>query len=80
MSGAVLPFIKFDATTVGATITSSINIDSGQTSFGSGCSIGISSTGVLTTAWCSKNSTYPNSNNIRSAKSTDGGISTSYII
>ena len=67
-------FYKFDAITVTNTQITGIAVDSSQTSFGSGCSIAVSSTGVLTAAWCSKNATYPNSFNIRSVKSIDGGI------
>lgn len=70
-----IQFTKFDATNMifGSLFNDGITIDT-QTSVGSGCSIAISSTGVLTAAWCSKNSTYPNSFNIRSAKSVDGGV------
>ena len=74
---------RFDATTIPnvdlATISpystdNIVTLDTNQISFGSGCSIAVSSTGVLTAAWCSKNVTYPNSFNIRSVKSVDGGI------
>ena len=61
----------FDATTVGASIVSTSNPDSGQTAIDT-CSL----TNVGTTlhaAWASKNATYPNSLNIRYSKSTDGG-------
>lgn len=45
--------------------------DSSQTAVGN-CSLTVDSSGNLYAAWCSKNSTYPNSFNIRHAKSTDG--------
>lgn len=74
-------FDKFNA--VGATEGNAINtfpnyslasVDSSQTAF-SGCSIAVNPTnGHLTASWSSKNATYPNSFNIRSAKSTDGGV------
>lgn len=73
-AGTTVPFIKFDVTTVGTTITSSVNIDSAQYSFSTGCSIAISSTGILTAAWCSERNTLANDYNIRSAKSTNGGV------
>lgn len=64
---------SFDATTVSGNLSTGIAIDT-QTSYGSGCSITANPTnGHLTAAWSSKNSSYPNSFNIRSAKSTDGG-------
>jgi hypothetical protein len=66
-------FWKFDATTVSGTINQTANIDTSQSSFGSGCSIAVDSNGNLTASWASKNATYPNSFNIRSAKSTDSG-------
>lgn len=63
-----------DITTFSGVVAGSV--DTGQTSGQfSGCSIAINSTGTtLTAAWSSKNATYPNSFNIRSAKSTDGGV------
>ncbi len=66
--------LKFDALTVSNSDqwNNRVQIDS-QTSFGSGCSLAITSDGTLHAAWSSKNSTYPNSFNIRYAKSTDGG-------
>jgi hypothetical protein len=65
----------FDATTVSnAQVTTGIsNVDTAQTSIGSGCSIEADGNGVLHAAWCSKNSYYANSFNIRYSKSTDGG-------
>lgn len=72
-AGTTVPFAKFDATTVGSTITSTSNVDSGQTAFNA-CSIATNSTGTaITIVVSSKNSTYANSLNIRSAKSIDGG-------
>lgn len=66
---------KFDATTVTNTDRSgyAITLDSAQSSSGPGCSITCDSSVNLYAAWCSKNATYPNSFNIRHAKSTDGG-------
>ncbi len=49
------------------------NIDSSQSSIGTGISIAVDSSGNLYAAWASKNATYPNSSNIRYSKSTDGG-------
>lgn len=73
-SSATNFFTSFDATTVSNTqIINSITPDTNQTSFGSGCSLAIDSNGNLYAAWCSKNSAYPNSFNIRYSKSTDGG-------
>ncbi|EDK33945.1 phage tail protein [Clostridium kluyveri] len=65
--------VIFDVTTV-TNASQNINSIDSQTSIGAGCSIAVSSTGTLTAAWCSKNSNYSNTNNIRSAKSIDGGI------
>lgn len=63
----------FDATTVANTDLAEHNFDS-QTSIGQGCSIVVAPNGTLTAAWCSKNTNIPNSFNIRSATSTDGGV------
>lgn len=63
---------SFDATTVGTSLNSAVAVDV-QTSIGSGCSLVIDGNGTLHAVWCSKNSTYPNSLNIRYSKSTDGG-------
>lgn len=65
-------FIKFDAATVTNSRQNSTNIDTQQSAYGPGCSLAIDGTGTLHAAWCSKNSTYPNSFNIRYSKSTDG--------
>jgi len=68
---------KFDATTVTNIDlwASKIYVDLSQQTAMGGCSIAVNPTnGHLTAAWSSKNSTYPNSFNIRSAKSTDGGV------
>jgi hypothetical protein len=64
---------KFDATTISGSLPSAAYLDSSQTSFGPGVSIEADSTGVIHAVWSSKNATYPNSYNIRYAKSTDGG-------
>jgi len=73
-------FFSFDATTV-----TNININnqtalSNPISIGSGCSITVNSIGTeLHVSFCEKNSTYPNSFNIRYAKGTisavDGSVS-----
>jgi hypothetical protein len=49
-----------------------IMVDQNQNGF-SGVSLTIAPDGTLHAAWSSKNSTYPNSFNIRYSKSTDGG-------
>lgn len=49
------------------------DIDTAQTALGS-TSVTVDSNGHLHAAWSSKNSTYPNSFNIRYSKSTDGGV------
>lgn len=51
-----------------------ITLDSSQTALGATCSIAASPTGAMTAAWYSKNASYPNSFNVRSMKSIDGGI------
>lgn len=68
--------LTFDATTVTNTgLAYTANIDTGQSSFGTGNSIAINSTGtVLTAVWCSKNASFSGVFNIRSAKSVDGGV------
>lgn len=76
-----LRIYSFDATTVTNTniVSSGINIDNGQQSFGN-VSLAIDPTnGHLHAAWASKNATYPNSFNIRYAKSTDGGVTWSAV-
>jgi hypothetical protein len=73
-TGSVVNFYSFDATTVTNTAQSyKSRPESGQTSFGSGVSLAVDGTGAIHSVWCSKNSTYPNSFNIRYSKSTDGG-------
>lgn len=69
-------FWVFDAATQSNTDPSLTiyNPDTGQTSFGTGTSLAVDSTGAIHAAWCSKNVTYPNSFNIRYSKSTDGGV------
>lgn len=52
-----------------------IVIDSGQTSFGSGCSITADDNGILHAVWNSKNSSYSNSFNLRYSKSVNYGQS-----
>lgn len=68
----------FDATTVGASVSPYYNIDSSQTAFGGGCSLTINPAQTyLHACWSSKNSTYPNSFNIRYCKgtvNTDGSV------
>ena len=71
-AGTGLYFLKFDATSqtnVGLPFTALYE----GTGNGSGCSIAVSSTGILTIAWSSKNSSYPNSSNILSIKSNNSG-------
>jgi hypothetical protein len=65
--GVYCSIYNYITSTYGSTAT----LDSSQTSF-SGCSLTIDSSGNLYATWCSKNSTYPNSFNIRFAKSTNG--------
>lgn len=75
--GAAIRFYKFDATVVTNSVISEIaTLDSVSNAFYfSGQSIAVNpANGHLTAAWSSKNSTYPNSFNIRSAKSVDGGV------
>lgn len=67
-------FFKIDAATQTDTaVTYTSRPDSGQSSFGTGCSIACDSSGTIYATWCSKNTSYPNSFNIRYSKSTDGG-------
>jgi hypothetical protein len=76
MSGPVMGFVKFDATTVTNTdlVSTKVNIDTGQSSLGGGASLAINSAGTeLHAVWASKNSTYSNSFNIRYAKGTING-------
>lgn len=65
--------IKFDATSVPNTERggTAITVDSSQTSF-NGCSIILDGSN-LHAVWASKNSTYPNSFNVRYSKSMDNG-------
>ncbi len=75
-SGGTMVFYPFDATTVTNTSLNSgtqYQPDTSQTAFGS-VSMSVDSTGNIAIAYASKNSTYPNSFNIRSAKSVDGGV------
>jgi hypothetical protein len=75
-SGSYIYYYRIDATTVTNTqlTITKFDIEASQISMGL-ISIAVNPlNGHLTMAWCSKNSTYPNSNNIRSAKSIDGGI------
>jgi hypothetical protein len=62
---------KFDATTVSGVVTATSNPDTGQSNYG-GCSLTIDNNGKLWATWASKNSTYPNSFNIRVSSSVDG--------
>jgi hypothetical protein len=68
-------FHNFDATTVtNGALPIITNVDSGQSTFGSGASLAINDAGTeLHGAWVSKNPTYPNSFNIRYAKGTIDG-------
>jgi hypothetical protein len=72
--GAYVYFVKFDATTVTNTDQydgSSLKVVETQTAMQS-VSLTIDSNGKLWATWASKNSTYPNSFNIRVSSSTDG--------
>jgi len=72
--------LSFDATTVTNIdmVGSTVIIDSGQTMMGAN-SITIDSLGNLHACWSSKNSTYPNSFNLRFSKSVDGGATWSAV-
>jgi hypothetical protein len=76
-NATTLTFYTFDATTVPSSITTGDTnygyktIDTSQSAF-NGCSITIDSNGKQWATWASKNSTYPNSFNIRVSSSTDG--------
>ncbi len=76
-SATVSYFFKFDAVTVTNTSLTVTAIDSGQSTFGD-CSLAINREGTeLHAAWSSKNSTYPDSFNIRYAKgiiNSDGSV------
>jgi len=66
--------LKFDATAVTNTNQAGSLLDGSRTAVG-GVSIAVNpSNGHLTAAWSCKDTTYPNSFNIRSAKSVDGGL------
>lgn len=65
--------ILFDAATVANTEVPYVTIET-QTAVGQGGYITVDSTGTLHAAWSSKNSSYPNSLNIRYSKSADGGV------
>jgi hypothetical protein len=67
---STISFSSFDATTVGTNPT--VKGIEAQNDVG-GCSICVDGNGKIWAAWCSKNSTYPNSFNIRVSSSTDGG-------
>lgn len=68
-------FYSFDALTFNSSspLQPTSQPDSGQTGFGPGCSLAVDGNGSLWAQWCSKNSTYPNSYNIRVSSSTNGG-------
>jgi hypothetical protein len=75
-TSGVLNYGKFDATTVANTDQSVQQIDSAQSAMGAN-SLTINEAGTeLHAAWASKNSTYPNSFNIRYAKGTINGDGT----
>lgn len=71
-SGTNIYLEKFDATTVGTTYSLGA-YDETQNAIGSGVSIATSASGVIHATWCSKNTSYPNSLNIRYSRSTDAG-------
>jgi len=64
--------INFDATTVPNTDRTSVAVDTGQNSFGVGCSLTVSPNGDIHAVWASKNATAPNAFNLRYSKSSDG--------
>ena len=69
----------FDATNIPESGLGTVPIDQNQTAIGN-VSLAIDPTnGHLHAAWASKNATYPNSFNIRYAKSTDGGATWSAV-
>lgn len=78
-STAIYTF-KFDATTIQLNDTPSLVLaDQNQVTIGN-VSLAIDPTnGHLHAAWASKNASYPNSFNIRYAKSTDGGVAWSAV-
>jgi hypothetical protein len=69
---------KFDATTVGTTVSSILSNPNSSTSpansFSPGCGLWVDSTGTLHAVWACKTQTNPNSTNIRYAKSIDDGV------
>lgn len=64
--------VNFDATTVSNTDRYSTRVTVDTQTNCLGASIAVDATGVLHTAWTSKNATYPNSFNVRYSKSTSG--------
>jgi len=73
--GTATYFWLFDATTVASTVPASNVPDTGQSSFGTGCSLAINPTGTeLHATFSSKNSSYPNSFNIRYVKGTISAV------
>jgi hypothetical protein len=73
--GTAVSSYSFDATTVPNSHRANAGYpDPNETSYGPGISLAIAPNGTLTAAWVSKNITYPDSFNIRSAKSVDGGL------
>ncbi|MCX7920800.1 MAG: hypothetical protein N3B21_02065 [Clostridia bacterium] len=68
-------FNEVDMTTASGDMTSSaVAFESGQTSTGVGVSLAVDPSGNIYAAWSSKNSTYPNSFNIRYSKRATSGI------
>lgn len=77
-TGAIAYVINFDPSTVGGTLPTAVNIDTGQNSTG-GIDIISAPNGDLHAAWASKNATRPNSFNVRYSVSTDNGVSWSTV-
>lgn len=75
-AGTLIYSVTFDASTVtNIDLTSTkVTVDTQTLTSGNIPPIAVSATGVMTMAWSSKNATFPNSYNIRSAKSADGGV------
>jgi hypothetical protein len=70
-------YVNFDATTVGSTVTTSTNVDTGQSAITptSSPSIAVGSTGILHVTYSTRNSTYSAADNIRYSKSINSGTS-----
>lgn len=76
-SASQVIYVNFDATTVGSTVTTSTNVDTGQSAIAptSSPSIAVGSTGVLHVTYSTRNATYSAADNIRYSKSINSGSS-----